>query len=590
MGYGQLLGWVLLVACSNDRPPPGVTPDAGPELRRDGGDTTLDAGPSIEMVRALPVSGGGMIVTRDGARAVVADESRDRVSVIDLGARSVAARVDLDPGSRPFRLVEDGAGRVHVVLRGPGEVATIDLETGSRVDGTAMCVEPRGIDWSAAHDELVVACAGGELVFLSRADLSVVRRVPVDRDARDVVVQGERVFVSVFRRAELLVLDWSAASIARFRPVDATIAARPAPVDVTPGVAWRTIAHPSGGVLMLHLRGAASHLEREESAYAGGGPCGAGVASVSATWFDGVADPEPGPSFGGLSLPVDAAFAPDGQTFAVADAAFGNQGTTTFAASDLPSASISDCAAALGAVFTALPAVATAFTPDGTLLSYVPVESMIAFGGDGGSEQLVLDDTRLDRRGFDVFHTTTRSTLACASCHPEGGEDGRVWDLAPTGRRRTQTLLGGIADSAPFHWSGDVPDLAAIMQRTFVENMAGFPLEPQQIEELASWLDTLPERRGLPGERVEAGRAIFDRVGCAECHDGTVRENRTVASGTFQVPRLEGVAHRAPYLHDGCAPTIAAVFDGTCGAGTHGHTSVLTGTERADLIAYVESL
>jgi hypothetical protein len=69
--------------------------------------------------------------------------------------------------------------------------------------------------------------------------------------------------------------------------------------------------------------------------------------------------------------------------------------------------------------------------------------------------------------------------------------------------------------------------------------------------------------------------------------------NTTVDVGTgaaFQVPSLIGLAYRAPFLHHGCAPTIEDRF-GDCGGGDkHGKTSMLTTSERADLVAYLKSL
>jgi hypothetical protein len=50
------------------------------------------------------------------------------------------------------------------------------------------------------------------------------------------------------------------------------------------------------------------------------------------------------------------------------------------------------------------------------------------------------------------------------------------------------------------------------------------------------------------------------------------------------------VRWRAPYLHDGCAATLADRF-GACGGGDrHGATSTLSSAELADLIAYLETL
>jgi cytochrome c peroxidase len=94
------------------------------------------------------------------------------------------------------------------------------------------------------------------------------------------------------------------------------------------------------------------------------------------------------------------------------------------------------------------------------------------------------------------------------------------------------------------------------------------------------------------------GRRLFENasVGCAVCHTGVkLTDNKTQDVGTggrFQTPSLLGIAWRPPFMHDGCAPTLTArLADGACGGGNrHGNTSTLSAAERADLVAYLESL
>jgi hypothetical protein len=60
----------------------------------------------------------------------------------------------------------------------------------------------------------------------------------------------------------------------------------------------------------------------------------------------------------------------------------------------------------------------------------------------------------------------------------------------------------------------------------------------------------------------------------------------------LQVPSLRGLAWRGPFMHDGCANTLAGRFDAaTCGGGDkHGVTSHLMPAQIADLTAYLSSL
>ena len=77
-----------------------------------------------------PITGGTMMVTRDGARAVVADPDRDRVMIVDLDSGKTTADIALEAGSDPGRVIEDGAGRAHIALRGTNSLLTLDMATG----------------------------------------------------------------------------------------------------------------------------------------------------------------------------------------------------------------------------------------------------------------------------------------------------------------------------------------------------------------------------------------------------------------------------------------------------------------------------
>ncbi|MEZ4394126.1 MAG: cytochrome c [Polyangiales bacterium] len=199
--------------------------------------------------------------------------------------------------------------------------------------------------------------------------------------------------------------------------------------------------------------------------------------------------------------------------------------------------------------------------------------------------------------GHAVFHAGTPTGLACASCHPEGGEDGRTWNFIPLGARRTPTMRGATSATAPFHWDGDQRDLTHLLGDVFAGRMGAGELNPAQQHSLSHWIDGLPTLRThatADADTLARGRAVFEGpAGCADCHSGAaLTNNDTVDVGTggsFQVPQLHGLAARAPYLHDGRAATLdlrLMMNDGD----RHGHTSTLTPAQRADLLRYLASL
>ena len=141
------------------------------------------------------------------------------------------------------------------------------------------------------------------------------------------------------------------------------------------------------------------------------------------------------------------------------------------------------------------------------------------------------------------------------------------------------------------------------MDEVFVGRMGGVLQSPARLGALEEWLFALSPPAPLRQTdelAVQRGKAIFDAPAtrCSTCHSGTHFTNdATLSVGTqaripLQVPSLVGVGHRAPFMHDGCAPTLAARFsDPACGGGEeHGKTAHLTAEEVTDLVAYLESL
>src|SRR5260221_10030239 len=115
-----------------------------------------------------PISGGTLLVTKDGTLVVAADPDRDRVSIVSVTEQRLLYTVPLLPGDEPGRVVEDGGHRVHVALRRGGAVVTIDVASGKVLARRPVCGAPRGNAYEATADRVDVACAGGGLVPLPR--------------------------------------------------------------------------------------------------------------------------------------------------------------------------------------------------------------------------------------------------------------------------------------------------------------------------------------------------------------------------------------------------------------------------------------
>jgi cytochrome c peroxidase len=299
------------------------------------------------------------------------------------------------------------------------------------------------------------------------------------------------------------------------------------------------------------------------------------------------------------ALPVDVAVSPDGSTLAAV--APGNAFTgalkTVFTFSSC--GEISASASVGGAATSSAQPIAVAFDAANNVLVQTrePATLTILDANLGSSATIPLSSTSREDTGHDIFHTQAGAMIACASCHPEGGDDGHVW-LLDGNRRRTPSLRGTVAGTAPYHWRGDERDLGALALDVYTNRMSGPRLDDSQMSALSGWVQAVPAPPAptwIDAGAASRGHAIFQRldVGCSTCHTGEkLTNNLTVDVGTggaFQVPPLVGVGWRTPLMHDGCAAAIGDRF-GACATAKHGSIGSLSAQDISDLTAYLETL
>lgn len=628
-----------------------------------------------------PITGGTMMISQDGARAIVADPDRDRILTMDLATGVALNEIALDPGDEPGRLVEDNLGQVHVALRRGGAVITIGAD-GKQINKRYACTEPRGIAFDKTANLLHVACAGGELVSFAEGNAPV-RSLRLERDLRDVIVQGANLVVTKFRTAEILTIDGNGNIINRAFPptvrrfdngffggTDALPPEDPANpnptgvIDAAASTAWRTIALPDGRLVMTHQRKVKEQLDAEQPGGYGGG-CGGGPSEDGVTVVPPDGAPRAASRIGRGALPVDIAVSPAGDKLAMVVAGSRNIKVVPLARLDEPDNGENECQPPdppecdgencepctggggggggddEGPVDPSQPPMDTpafagedcgckddnfdgrcddddqgedgngdrikrlgaptsvAWTAAGDLAIFYPEAPAIVIrpaGNKAGQRRIALSGKAAFDPGRNVFHQQTAIGLACASCHPEGRDDGLTWNFAQFGSRRTQSIAGNILDRAPYHWTGDEASLPKLMDDVFSSRMSGGILTDNEKAALGPWMNRIPAPP--PGitnsEAVARGAVLFEQSGCKSCHNGDVLTNNTLVNvgtgGKFKVPSLQGVGARAPFMHDGCAKTLMDRFT-TCGGGDlHGATSVLSQTQLTDLVEYLESL
>ncbi len=587
--------------------------------------------PSAEAGQLPPISGGSLLVTRDGVFAVAGDADSDRIIVWSIAAEELAFEMDLEAGDEPGRMVEGAAGVVHVALRRGASVLRLDIPNQSSTRRPA-CPAPRGLAFDAGTNELHLACAGGELLTYDAAGAAAAKRVlQVGRDLRDVMVRPGGLLLTQFRSPALIQIDAAGEIQGRQTPPVfkgehlQQFSNQNGTALFAPTVAWRTRLLPDGRAVMVHQRAMMGEVgihpepnqpkEVPSSSYGGSVAaefeCRPPIVHAAVTVFDADGQPSsedlPLTSFGGLHravLPVDFALSADGQSIAIA--ATGSRTVKIIGQHAVSTRDASHNCQALG-TDVQIPGqpISVAFTADDDVLVQTRGPAALWRIRQPGAQVEMLfrfPGENLRNSGHEIFHNraSEHSDIACASCHPGGRDDGHTWNFSELGLRRTQSLVGGLLATLPLHWDGDMEDVNQIMDEVFIERMGGDQPHPARRAQLALWLDGLqPLDRwaALDRDAVKRGQSLFNDpvVACASCHSGArYTNNKTVDVGTglaLQVPGLLGIGDRAPYMHDGCAPDLAARFVGNCGGGdAHGKTSDLSTAQIGDLVAYLETL
>ncbi|MEM9533198.1 MAG: Ig-like domain-containing protein, partial [Pseudomonadota bacterium] len=239
------------------------------------------------------------------------------------------------------------------------------------------------------------------------------------------------------------------------------------------------------------------------------------------------------------------------------------------------------------------------------------------------------------KRGKEIFYNAADERMSgegymtCATCHIDGGHDGRSWDFTGRGEgvRNTTDLRGraGVGHGL-VHWSAnfnEIQDFENDMRGAF--GGTGFLTEPQfsqtsdplgankaglnaDLDRLADYVSSLDAQtvprspyRQPDGGLTAAGRRgrdVFNSQGCGNCHAGVELVQRTdltlelenlgtlgTDSGSrlggsldgIDVPTLHGVWDTPAYLHDGSQPTLELALLGTGDRAWQAETGSLSG-------------
>jgi len=200
--------------------------------------------------------------------------------------------------------------------------------------------------------------------------------------------------------------------------------------------------------------------------------------------------------------------------------------------------------------------------------------------------------------GRELFHRSiARDGRACASCHPDGRDDGLVW-ATPDGTRQTPSLAGRLADTAPYAWNGSGETIEAHLANTFARLNAQ-ALGRRDLDALVAYAMTMAGPTASPSDtasrELARGREIFhaSETGCSGCHglDGQAPDGLRHAleeKAEFDTPSLRFVSGTAPYFHDGRFASFDQMLAAT--DGSMGKTSQLSAEDKRALETYLRSL
>lgn len=233
-------------------------------------------------------------------------------------------------------------------------------------------------------------------------------------------------------------------------------------------------------------------------------------------------------------------------------------------------------------------------------------------GGEGPHDP--VDETELARTrpidakvllGRELFSRNgdariSKDGLACATCHPDGRDDGLVWQT-PRGDRRPRTLAGNITRETRFGWGAEHSNIQSHVKET-MKRLRGTGLPDDDLGAIFAYLSSLPPMplADLPREpQALRGAELFasERAACATCHvpENGFTDNKAHTLGSYELnvtPSLIGVGKRTRLYHDGRFASFEALLDQRNDEWfvAMGGAWRLTPDERKDLAAYLRTL
>lgn len=288
-----------------------------------------------------------------------------------------------------------------------------------------------------------------------------------------------------------------------------------------------------------------------------------------------------------------------------------------------------------GAAASATPVVSTdAVLPAGSELNEQLLDQpteLFAFERAGGKRSYLFNLGDMLFSSSVIFGGKARDAgLSCNSCHQQGAANPALYVPGLSKRPGTFDTTGALfnpkADNgvfdpvtvpslrgakflAPYGHDGRFTSLRDFVRNVIVNEFAGPEPSGQTLDALVAYIHEisfLPNAKMAPDGRLTAkasdaarrGEAVFNKpfphgaaMSCASCHqaDAAFVDHKVHDIGTggfFKTKTLVNANFNAPYFHDGRFDT----FDEVVGYFDKHYDLGLSGAERADLVAYLETI
>jgi YVTN family beta-propeller protein len=576
-----------------------------------------------------------MDVSADGTRLLVANSDNGTVSVVDTVGRKVLHEIAV--GDKPEGVTWIGNGsRAAVTVYRQNKVCILDTAEGKIVASLPVAAEPYGIVASPDGRRLFVTHEyPGTVSEIDPVAIKVVRQMKAGAMLRGIALSPDqhRLYVTEFYTARLNAIDLASGNI-----VDSWHG------HSTDNLARHVSLHPKRPkAYVSHIRSILDRIDGNGSifpqltVYTLTSPDqGERRVSFAMDTYNGVYV---------VTNPWESAISPDGKRLYTIYA-----GTNDMNVSQLNDDDYREIERIGRAVRVGQNPRAVRVSPDGAtvyIYNFLDFEVAIydaeTMAPRGKIKVCSPPKSPEWVRGKVLFSTalppmSSRRWVACASCHPDGHADGRVWHN-PEGLRKT-TALFGMAHTHPLHWSADRDEaqdfeytirgklmqgiglLDGPMKRKtgfdkteLDESLAGRSKDLDALAVYCNSFDFTLSPHVLASGKLSAasarGKDVFSResVGCATCHSGpyftdsslkkpfnlhdvgTGNDDASEKMGSrYDTPTLLGVYRTAPYLHHGKAKTLRDVLTTCNKEDKHGKTSQLSSMEVDDLVEFLKAL